>query len=320
MTPTPLLRAVVRQFGMAAQCVELERYDDTLPSTGSIAVNMLLAAINPSDLITISGAYPARTQLPFIPGFEGVGSVTSAAGNKRVLPLGTAGAWQKIKYSDPAWCFPVPDWLTDEQAATSYVNPMTAWLMLTEAVHLPAGAKLAINAANSAIGLMLLKMAKRLQLDVVAIVRSQQAAQSLDAASVMIMPSAEHRHTAQALKTTGGVDAVLDCIGGNSALTLATALKPGGKFISYGLLSGQAIPKAFWLERPDIEFSYFHLRQWIHHASQPQIAAKLAEVFALIRDGVAATHIAAIFPLTEIADALRFYQQQRPAGKILIRC
>ncbi|MBP2168354.1 NADPH2:quinone reductase [Erwinia toletana] len=320
MSPTPLLRAVVRQFGIAAHCVELEQYNDRSPSPGNIAVHMRLAAINPSDLITISGAYPTRTQLPFIPGFEGVGSVASAAGNQRVLPLGTAGAWQQIKYSDPAWCFPVPDWLSDEQAATSYVNPMTAWMMLTEAVHLPAGAKLAINAANSAIGLMLLKMAKRLQLDVVAIVRSQQAAQSLDAASVMIMASAEDRHAAQALKAAGGVDAVLDCIGGNSALTLATALKPGGKFISYGLLSGQAIPNAFWLQRPDIDFCYFHLRQWIHQASQPQIAARLDEVFALIRDGVATTRIAAIFPLAEITEALHFYQQQRHTGKILIQC
>ncbi|MFS2221193.1 zinc-dependent alcohol dehydrogenase family protein [Pantoea sp. B65] len=316
MSPAMYLRAVVRQFGVAAHCVGLEQYSAVSPTDGNIAVRMRLAAINPSDLITISGAYPTRTSLPFIPGFEGVGCIN---GSTRVLPLGSAGAWQQIKHSDPAWCFPVPEWLSDEQAATSYVNPMTAWLLLTEAVKLPAGAKLIINAANSAIGRMLLKMTNRLQLDAVAMVRSTQAAESVESSSVLIMTNADDRRAVQALQTAGGVDAVLDCIGGNNAITLASALKPGGKFISYGLLSGETIPKAFWLTRPDIDFSYFHLRQWIHHASQLQISEKLQDVFALIRDGVAATRIAAVFPLAGIADALHFYQQPRPEGKVLIR-
>ncbi|KOC87235.1 zinc-dependent alcohol dehydrogenase family protein [Winslowiella iniecta] len=323
MHSTSILRAIVQHFGVAADCVGLEHYLPCPTESGKAAVRMQLAAINPSDLITISGAYPTRTQLPFVPGFEGVGTVELSTGGKRVLPLGSAGGWQQIKYSDPAWCFEVPQWMTDEQAATSYVNPMTAWLMLNDVLQLPVGACIAINAANSAIGVMLLRMAARLKLNTVAIVRNQAAAKSLDKASpgtVMLMESAEDQRAVLAINSAGGLDAVLDCIGGKGAVTLATALKPSGKFISYGLLSGEPIPKAFWLKRPDIHFSYFHLRQWIHHASRPQIAAKLNEVFDLIRDGVAKTQIAAIFPLTDISAALRFCQQQRPAGKILIQC
>lgn len=282
-------------------------------------MSMRLAAINPSDIITISGAYPTRTALPFIPGFEGIGSMTNSTGSQRVLPIGSAGAWQQLKYSDESWCFPVPDWLTDEQAATSYINPMTAWLMLTEAARLPAGAKIVINAANSAIGLMLLKMAQQQQLETVAIVRSERAGQSVGSDSIMMMASADDRRAALSLKACGGVDAILDCIGGNSALTLASALKPGAKFISYGLLSGEPIPPAFWRQRPDIEFSYFHLRQWVHQASRASIAAKLDEVFDLIRAGIATSRIAAIFPLSEITEALRFYQQSDTVGKVLIR-
>lgn len=191
--------------------------------------------------------------------------------------------------------------------------------MLTEALRLPAGATIAINAANSAIGLMLLKMAARLQLRTVAIVRSPQAAKMLDAASpdkVMInQPGAF-----QAIRASGGVDAALDCIGGSAALALAEALNPAGQFISYGLLSGKPVPPALWQQRPDIAFSYFHLRQWVHQASRQQIDDKLQQVFALIRDGIADTHIAAIFLLREISAALRYSQQQRPAGKILLHC
>ena len=318
MSSDPVLRAIVRQFGSAVQCVEPEHTPPPVAGPGEVVVRMQLAAINPSDLITISGAYPTRTRLPFVPGFEGIGTL---ADGRRVLPIGSAGAWQQLKLSDATWCFPLPAWLSDEQAATSYVNPMTAWLMLTDALRLPAGARVVINAANSAIGRMLLKMAQQLGLDAVAIVRRQQAAEALDSAyPVIVMADADNRHAVQQLRVSGGVDAVLDCIGGQSALTLAQALKPDGAFISYGLLSGEAIPAAFWRQRPDIAFRYFHLRQWVHQASRAQIASKLDEVFALIRSGVATTAIAAVFPLAEITDALHFCQQQRPAGKVLIRC
>lgn len=115
------LRAVVRQFGNAADCIALEQYTAPAPAE-HLAVRMRLAAINPSDLITISGAYPTRTRLPFVPGFEGMG----IADGRRLLPIGSSGAWQQIKHSEPRWCFTLPEWLSDQQAATSYINPMTA--------------------------------------------------------------------------------------------------------------------------------------------------------------------------------------------------
>ncbi|MGE4666366.1 hypothetical protein AB8970_17800 [Yersinia enterocolitica] len=54
---------------------------------------------------------------------------------------------------------------------------------------------------------------------------------------------------------------MLDCVGGKTAMKLAGMVRQGGKFISYGLLSGDPIPALFWQHRPDIRFSYFHLRQ-----------------------------------------------------------
>jgi len=82
---------------------------------------MLLASINPSDLVTVSGAYRSRTCLPFVPGFEGVG-VVEAVGTRlseslvgqRVLPLRSVGCWQDVKVIEERWCFPVPPEHTDQ--------------------------------------------------------------------------------------------------------------------------------------------------------------------------------------------------------------
>ncbi|EPE4835242.1 zinc-binding dehydrogenase [Yersinia enterocolitica] len=50
------------------------------------------------------------------------------------------------------------------------------------------------------------------------------------------------------------------------------------------------------------------------------LAAKLNEMFPLIRDGIASPRIAGIFPLNELATALSVMSQNASQGKILIRC
>ncbi|KAK1624014.1 chaperonin 10-like protein [Colletotrichum phormii] len=93
-----MYRAIVNSFGPAKDVVQIEDYEPSPPGPGQVRVRMLLASINPSDLVTISGAYPLRTTLPHVPGFEGVGVVESLGEGvadltlgQRVLPLGGAG-------------------------------------------------------------------------------------------------------------------------------------------------------------------------------------------------------------------------------------
>ncbi|EPB9883788.1 TPA: zinc-dependent alcohol dehydrogenase family protein [Yersinia enterocolitica] len=319
------LRAVVRHFGPAIESVQLESYAPALLKVGELRVKMQFSTINPSDLITISGAYSSRTPLPFVPGFEGVGIVEAGSElvGQRVLPLGSAGAWQQYKHCDANWCFAVPDWLTDEQAATCYVNPMTAWLMLTEALAAAPGMKIVVSAANSTIGLMLIRMAKQLGLTVTAIVRHAGAENVVDNTEpdeLLILPHTGNTTYSNPLPPIGDADAVLDCVGGKTAMKLAGMVRQGGKFISYGLLSGDPIPASFWQYRPDIRFSYFHLRQWVHTAGRDALAAKLNEIFPLIRDGIASSRIAGIFPLNELPAALSVMSQNSSQGKILIHC
>ncbi|NUT48369.1 MAG: alcohol dehydrogenase catalytic domain-containing protein, partial [Saccharothrix sp.] len=136
-----MYRAIVRSFGPAADVVEVEAYEPPSPGVDEVLVRMVAATVNPSDLVTISGAYRSRTSLPLVPGFEGVGvverlgpGVTGLAVGDRVLPVGSAGAWQRVKLARARWCLRVRPELTDDQAATSYTNPLTALRMIDEHV------------------------------------------------------------------------------------------------------------------------------------------------------------------------------------------
>ena len=104
---------------------------------GEVVVRMLVSTFNPSDAVTVSGAYASRTAFPLVPGFEGVGIIdrigpgvpTSALG-RRVLPIGSPGAWQGYKRTDHSWCIPVPDDILTDVACFAYINPLTASLMV----------------------------------------------------------------------------------------------------------------------------------------------------------------------------------------------
>ena len=55
---------------------------------GEADVPMLASTVNPSDVVTVSGAYASRTEFPFVPGFEGVGVIERAGPG---VPAGAIG-------------------------------------------------------------------------------------------------------------------------------------------------------------------------------------------------------------------------------------
>jgi NADPH:quinone reductase-like Zn-dependent oxidoreductase len=81
-----MLRAVVRAFGDPRQVIALEEAERPAPGPGEVEIRILRAAINPSDLIPVTGAYRSRTTLPFVPGFEGVGEIVRLGKGVRGRP------------------------------------------------------------------------------------------------------------------------------------------------------------------------------------------------------------------------------------------
>lgn len=318
-------QAVVRKFGPAQDVVGIERAALPVLRRDQVRVRLLARSINPSDIITISGAYAGRTTLPFIPGFEAFGVVEACgedvyglAPGTRVLPVRSAGGWQEFKDTDPSWCLRVPDGLSDFEAATSYVNPMTAWLMLHKKIGLRPGMRIAVNAAASSIGSILIGLANAAGVEPVAIVRSEESRARLSGRLETVIVDGADGDLAAGLAGRHGLDAALDCVGGARASVLAAALKPGGHFVHYGLLSGQSIPNSFWAAHPAITFSFFHLREWVHSEDMGEVQRAYSEVAAQIAAKVIATEVRDVFPLEKIGDALRSALPFRAGGKVLL--
>ncbi|GAA3276422.1 hypothetical protein GCM10020258_56740 [Sphingomonas yabuuchiae] len=143
----PPLRMIAHRFGIPMEVLACEPLGRPPVAYGEVLVRMTATPINPSDLIPVAGAYAARTSLPFVPGYEGTGTIEEVGDNvdpgligRRVLPLGSAGCWQTLKVLPADWCILVPDDVDDDEAATAYINPLTALLMVRRMAPQPGDA------------------------------------------------------------------------------------------------------------------------------------------------------------------------------------
>jgi NADPH:quinone reductase-like Zn-dependent oxidoreductase len=309
-------RVVAYRFGDPAQVLSFEPSACPVSGSSEIVVRMLASAINPSDLLTPEGAYRSRTPLPFVPGFEGVGVIeavgpesTDLKVGQRVLPLGSAGGWQTFKAVPADWCVPVPEDVADEEAATAYINPLTAKLML-KSVALSPGACVGINAANSAIGRILLRTIRAAGAHAVAIVRSPGAKAALDGEPVSAIVIEGQR--------LPPLDFGFDAAGGESGVALASAISPRGVLLHYGLLSGVPLPADLAQQMPATTVRPFWLRSWVHAATSAERRSAMSEVFNDIRAGLAQTHVEARYPLRLFAAALAHNARGARRGKVLV--
>ncbi|MCA1489583.1 zinc-dependent alcohol dehydrogenase family protein [Sinorhizobium alkalisoli] len=318
---------LVRQFGDPEQVIELVDAPRIDPTAGEVEIEIALAAINPSDLIPVTGAYRARTELPFVPGFEGVGTVSRIGpgvrhfkSGDRVIPIGASGLWQQFLVRPTEWCFRVPDDISDSQAAMSYVNPLTA-LRLIEDLRRHFGSlqgrSVAVTAAGSAIGGMLIKLIGREGAVPTAILRSDKSRGRFEAGQRVMVTEGS------SLPPERVFDAVLDAVGGPLAGDLIRrAISPGGILVQYGALSNVPVPQSAIAARPDVRFAFLWLRNYVHSAGRGSLEAAFARCFTGLRDGLFASPVAATYPLSRLADALAHQADPHRDGKILIdpRC
>lgn len=306
-----MFRIAAHSFGAPDQVLSLETADRPLVERGQVLVRMRASPINPSDLIPVTGAYRHRTARPFIPGFEGVGVVADVGEGidpvligRRVLPLGTAGCWQSWKTLPADWCVTVPEDLDDDEAATAYINPLTALLMVRRLAPKP-GDRIGVTAAGSAIGRMLIRMLAARGARPVGIIRSFAARQSI---------STECAEVVEEGCPLPALDSGLDAVGGAPGTLLGAAIKPGGLLLHYGLLSGQPLSHA-----GQASMTLFRLRDHVHAMPREAFHNAMSECFSEIRTGRASSLIEASYPLEAFRAAFAHNRSSGRRGKIMLR-
>lgn len=291
--------AVYEEFGKPSEVIKVMSHSipDELP-LDHLLVKMHASSVNPSDLLTIRGIYAHRTYLPKVAGFEGVGTVVADQNDnrdeyigKRVLALKGIGTWQEYNIIPASEAVIVPEAISNIYAAQLYINPLTVWVMLTQKLQITSGDWLLINAGNSACGYIIASLAKAWNFNLISIVRREEAKIKLQELGVKyIINSSDEDLYLKVQEYIGHpqVDFALDAIGGKIGNDLASLVRPGGKILQYGLMSGQPLQSDFFytVNLKSINFEFFHLREWVYNI-EPSLRAsvfqEMIEAFVTLR-------------------------------------
>jgi NADPH:quinone reductase-like Zn-dependent oxidoreductase len=322
---------IVEQWGDPEKVLEVRDVPETEPGRGQVRVRMLASPINPSDLLFIRGQYGRQPKLPVTPGFEGVGVVEAGSGllarrvmGRRVAVLNSSnGNWQQKVVLPARQAVPVPKELTDEQAATFFVNPASALVMTRDVLRIPPDAWLLQTAAGSALGRMVIRLSKRHGFRTLNVVRRREQAEELlragaDAAVATNDESVYDR--VMALTEGMGVPYAIDAVGGDTGTEAIRCLGRGGRMLVYGTLAGEPIridPRVLLVGQKRVEG--FWLSEWVRDQGVLKLLMLFRKISKLLREGVLTTEVGATFPLDQVREAVRLAATPGRQGKVLLR-
>jgi NADPH:quinone reductase len=330
------MKAVVfDRFGPPEEVLQVRDVPAPEPGRGEVRVRMLASPVNPSDLLYVRGEYGRRPELPAGAGFEGVGVVESAGPGllrhlRRLVPgrrvavlNGAGGNWQEQVVVPARHAVPVPDGLSDEEAASFFVNPATAVVMTRRVLKVPPGAWLLQTAAGSALGRMIIRLGKRHGFRTINVVRRrEQAGELLQAGGDAVICSADEPIPERVRAITGGagVAYAVDAVGGATGSDVVRSLGEGGRLLVYGTLSGEPLtvdPRTLMVGQKSVEG--FWLSEWARGQRVLTMLGLFREVGRLLREGVLKTEVAATFPLEQVREAVKQAATPGRQGKVLLR-
>lgn len=314
-------------FGKPQEVLRLEERPVSDPGPGEVRLRILAAPIHPSDIGIILGKYGKLPTLPAVGGREGVAEVVEtgegvdsvALGDSVVVPSGT-GSWQTAATVPAEDLIVVPKEIPVEMAAMVMVNPPTAWRLLRDA-NLSEGDWVVQNAANSAVGLHVIEMARHLGLKTLNVVRREELVEPLLKLGADQVVLEESGYEKKVSELTGGapVKLALNSVGGESALRLVNALAEDGLHITFGAMTFDAVRfPTRQLIFNGLVMQGFWMDKWLRTQSRARIQIMFDKIFDLMAKGIVKPSVEHVYPISDYKAALEAVARPR-LGKILFR-
>jgi NADPH2:quinone reductase len=296
------------------------------PKANKAVVKVAAAGVNAIDAQFREGVF--KTPVPFVPGQEGAGVVTAIGPGVKCLKVGDRVAWSGTLGSYAEYVsglaeskVPVPDAVSDQDAAAVMLQGLTAHYLCHDAYKLKPGDTVLVHAAAGGVGLLVVQMAKNLGARVIGTVSSKekgQYAREAAADEVIVFTQTDFEAETKRLTNGKGVDVVYDGVGKATFEKGLNALRPRGMLVLFGSSSGPVPPvDPVTLSEKG---SLYMARTTLAHftATREELVARSSEIFAMIAAGSLKPRIAKTYPLAEAPQAHRDLEARKLTGKLLL--
>lgn len=224
---------------------------DPVAGAGELLIRVRASGINRPDVLQRTGNYPVPPGASDIPGLEVAGVVVSgdvqamqAAGlavGDRVCALVSGGGYAELCVAPVAQCLPVPQGLSDVEAASLPETFFTVWSNVFDRGRLQAGETLLIQGGSSGIGVTAIQMAKAAGARVIVTAGSDDKCQAcLALGADHAINYKTHDFVEEAKRLTGGqgADVILDMVAGSYVAREVEALAEDGRLVIIAVQGG----------------------------------------------------------------------------------
>jgi NADPH2:quinone reductase len=295
-----------------------------LAPDGAVLIDVHAAGVSFPELLQSRGRYQLQPSLPFVPGSEVAGvvrAVPKGSGLRvgdRVAALCMLGGFAEVAAA-PEWLtLRLPEDMDFARGAALVLNYYTAYFALRVRGNLVAGESVLVHGAAGGVGTATLQVAKGLGARTVAVVSSEEKERVARAAGAdaVLRSTGTWKDEAKAW-SGGGVDIVVDPVGGERFTDSVRTLAEGGRVVVVGFTAGSI---------PEVKVNRLLMNNvsvvgsaWGATWSRPEPNRRIgAAIDELIGGGFIAPVVGARFPLAQGADALRLIDERLAVGKVVL--
>jgi NADPH:quinone reductase-like Zn-dependent oxidoreductase len=314
------------------EVLQIDNIDVPAPAAGEVRIQVKALGLNRAEAMFRMGQYLENPVFPSKIGYEAAGIVESVAPGVTefqpgdavstipAFPQGKYGVYGDVAIAPAAAVAKHPASLSWEQAASIWMQYLTAYGAIVDIAKLTKGETLLIPAASSSVGIAAIEIANLLGATPIALTRkSDKAARLKELGAKHVIATEEQDVVAEVQKLTDGKGArvAFDPVGGPALETLAQCMCPYGIIFEYGALSPDPTPLPLFT----VLSKMLTIRGYLlfEFTSDPK---RLEAGKKFVVDGLASGKlkpvIAKTFPFEQIVEAHRYLESNTQIGKIVV--
>lgn len=293
------------------------------PGAGQILIRVEAAGVNRPDIAQRMGAYPPPPGAPETLGLEVAGEVIVPAGRwkagDKVCALLGGGGYAQYAVCDARHALPIPQGLSALEAAALPETVFTVFANVFEHGALKPGETLMVHGGTSGIGTTAIQMAKAAGAKVIATGRGAGKAAEAKRLGADVSVDVTAEDFVQVAKAEGGVDVILDMVGGDYFAKGLDCLKTGGRIVFIASLGGAEVALPIFRimqKRAVVTGSTLRPRD---AGEKARLAAEVERVvWPWIEAGKLKPQVDKTFALTEAAAAHAYLEGGAHVGKVML--
>lgn len=303
--------------------VEIVDIDQPTAGDGQVLIEVKASGVSFPEVLQTRGLYQIKPPLPFVPGSEVAGIVVEAPSDSpwspgdRVAAFVMLGGFAEYAVAQADMVFALPDGASFAEGAALLLNYLTMHFGLVERGGLAEGDHVLVQGAAGGIGTAAIQIARAYGAGRVIAVTSTEAK-----GEIAVAAGAHEYVLAEGFKDAvtegGGVDIVVDPVGGERFTDSLRCLNEDGRLLVIGFTEGQ-IPEVRVNRLLLNNISVVGVGWGAYALKRPgYIAGQWEQLLPHLASGALKPPVGTALPLEQAAEALRTIDERRATGKVVL--